>query len=108
MLCNECLKRNSCEELCEEAEEYASQDWGYLQELTIGDPTYGKPWPTILKTDEARERLKKSYSVLSPGEIAVGALLSSGFSRHEICQHLKITDKALKRRIEKIRKKIKK
>jgi len=108
MLCNECLKKNSCTELCEEAEEYASQDWKYLQELTIGDPTYGKPWPTILKTDEARERLRRSYSQLSPGEIAVGSLLSTGYSRKEICQLLNITTNALQKRINRIRKKIKK
>jgi DNA-directed RNA polymerase specialized sigma24 family protein len=105
MLCNECLRRNECTELCEEVKEYADQDEVPQTELNIPNPFYGK-WPTILKTDEARERLRKSYARLSPGEIAVGTLLSVGYSRQEIRQRLKITDNALRKRIYRLRKKI--
>ena len=32
-LCNKCDKRDSCVELCEQAEEYVSKDWVGLKEL---------------------------------------------------------------------------
>lgn len=58
MLCQDCTKRNTCTELCKEAEEYANQDYVGRQEsyLTEGDVSEvfenepAREWPESTKS----------------------------------------------------------
>ncbi len=90
-LCTDCPNRKYCNSLCPEADIYANQDWGYLQELTIGIPSFTKK--DIV--DIEKEKVISSFNQLSRKK-QVMALLGEGLSREEVAQVLGITRRNLR------------
>lgn len=102
MDCNQCAKRETCVELCEAAEKYASQDYVARreEETRVADMSN--------YSNEDLEDLKsslKSNVHLTPMEKKILSLLGQGLTRKDIRQLLEITRKALDWHIHNLRKK---
>lgn len=78
MLCNECLKRNACTELCEEAEKYANQD----------KPNYHKGYDSVHFTQMEKRIL---------------TLITDGKTRRQIRNILKLSPHTLRTHLYNLR-----
>lgn len=90
--CTSCRRYQSCQSLCDKADEYVSQDETRLRELTIGTPYYFGEWPVTKNTHKLTRRQK-----------AVLALWQVGFDREEIARSLGISRPNLRTTIASIR-----
>jgi DNA-binding NarL/FixJ family response regulator len=93
MLCQDCLKRNSCPKLCQDVEIHVNQDYVGLRELPIGLPMYGE-FPESISNISMTKMEKKIVS-----------LVGQGLSRKEVCELLKISRLALRAHLIRLRKK---
>jgi len=93
MLCQDCLKRNSCLKLCQDAEDYASQDYIGLRELPIGLPMHGE-MPELI-----------SSIPMTKMEKQITSLFGKGLNRKDVCQILKISRRCLRDHIYRLNKK---
>ena len=94
MLCQDCPKKESCRELCEEAEAYVGQDYTAQRELTIGVPEPA-PWP-----------VQVSNVYLTKREREILTLLGRGLTRSDVCKVLEISKTNLRVHIRNMRRKI--
>ena len=101
--CLKCKLRDSCTQLCKEAEDYINQDYvgrreGYFLEGDVSEVFENIPpqdWPEL-----------KENTHLTPREREILTLLGRGLNRADVCQVLKITRHTLREHIKNFRKKL--
>jgi len=98
MLCQDCEKYSTCTELCEDAEEYVSQDHVSFKELPIPGAEYnGVDWPEDIEPFN-----------FTRTENIIQTLQEKNLSKIQIAYVLGINTKTLRWHLFNIRKKLKK
>ncbi len=92
MLCQDCKKKDKCTQLCEEAGQYAGQDYKGQRELPVGLLRGGK-FPA------------GSSGCLTPREREIVTLLGRGLSRIDVCELLDISKHVLRNHLYNLRQK---
>lgn len=97
--CSKCHKRNTCTELCEEAEKYVNQDYVELKEILIDKPISYIESPPQNITKSNQEIIIRAYFVSRKTQIQIAKILdvSQSYVSKVVKRHRKIIIKNLKK-----------